>query len=189
MIHILLVDNNDSFTYNILEALRANTLAKVDVLRQNQIELTQVAEYDKIILSPGPGLPSDFPLLYQIIDEFKSNKSILGICLGHQAICSYFGANLVKLPIVCHGQSHEINVNTNSKLYRNLPEDFNVGLYHSWAVDTSEFPQELEITGISDTQIIMSVAHNRYDLHGIQFHPESFISEHGAEILKNFIRS
>jgi len=184
---ILLIDNNDSFTYNILELLRTNGFSKTDVLNSNSLHLEEISEYDKIILSPGPGLPSDFPILYEIINEFKENKSILGICLGHQAICSYFKAGLVKIPVVCHGQAHKMDVLKNTKLYLGLPDTFYVGLYHSWSVNDSYFPSDLEITGISETQTIMSVVHNKYDVHGIQFHPESFISEYGSEILKNFL--
>ena len=184
---ILLIDNNDSFTYNILELLRTNGFSKTDVLNSKSIQLEEISEYDKIIISPGPGLPSSFPILYNIIDKYKAEKSILGICLGHQAICSYFKAELVKMPVVCHGQAHKMDVLKNTKLYLGLPDTFYVGLYHSWAVGETGFPSDLEITGISDTQTIMSVMHNKYDLHGIQFHPESFISEYGAEILKNFL--
>lgn len=185
--NILIIDNNDSFTYNILELLRKNIAAIIDVIKYNEIEISQISDFDKIIISPGPGLPDDFPTLQKIIDEYKSSKSILGICLGHQSICSFFGANLVNLPLVCHGQSHNIQVNTTAKIYQKLPHSFNVGLYHSWAIDKSNFPEDLQITGLSEAKIIMSVAHKKYDIHGIQYHPESFISEYGAEILKNFI--
>lgn len=184
---ILLIDNNDSFTYNILELLRKIGFSKTDVLNSNSIQLEEISEYDKIIISPGPGLPSDFPILYKIIDKYKTEKSILGICLGHQAICSYFNADLIKMPVVCHGQAHKLSVLKNTKLYIGLPDTFNVGLYHSWAVGESGFPSNLDITGMSEMKTIMSVVHKKYDLHGIQFHPESFISEYGAEILKNFL--
>ena len=185
--NILIVDNNDSFTYNILELLRKNIVAKINVVRYDEIEISQISNFNKIIISPGPGLPDDFPTLQKIIDEYKSSKSILGICLGHQAICSFFGAKLVNLPLVCHGQSHRIQVDTTAKIYQKLPHIFNVGLYHSWAIDNNGFPEDLQITGLSEAEVIMSMAHKIYDIHGIQYHPESFISEYGAEILKNFI--
>ena len=185
--NILIVDNNDSFTYNILELLRKNVVAKINVLRYDEIEISQIADFDKIIISPGPGLPADFPVLQKIIDEYKANKSILGICLGHQAICSFFGAKLVNLPMVCHGQSHRIQVDATAKIYQKLPHIFNVGLYHSWAIHKDQHIRGRRYDFIKYTEVIMSMAHKIYDIHGIQYHPESFISEYGAEILKNFI--
>jgi anthranilate synthase component II len=186
---LLIIDNYDSFTYNILELLRSINCRNVSIVKNDQIQLSQIAAFDKIILSPGPGLPSDYPILDAVIQNYKSSKPILGVCLGHQAIAMHFGSTLTNLPDVCHGQSHDIQVDTNAVLYQNIPSTIRVGLYHSWAVDASSLPSELHITSVSDSSIVMSISHSRYDLHGIQFHPESFLTPHGATIMKNFLNS
>ena len=184
---IALIDNEDSFTYNILNILRQMDGITTTVFLSSQLNIFALQAFDKIIISPGPGLPQDFSVLSDIIGAYQKNKSILGICLGHQAICSFYGAQLINLPAVQHGQSQEISIINKSKIFTDIPNKFNVGLYHSWIVDKSNFPDELEITSLSPKKLIMSVSHKKYDAHGVQFHPESYLCEYGREIIQNFI--
>lgn len=184
---ILIIDNNDSFTYNIIGLLKTINKGTIEVRNAHALSLETVRDFDKIIFSPGPGLPSDFPIMHQILETYKSQKSILGICLGHQAIGEYFGAELIHLPIVYHGQKHTIKVDTSNQLYENLANPLQVGLYHSWALQKENFPSDLQITGVSSKGVVMSISHQMYDIHGVQYHPESFISTYGQQIISNFL--
>ncbi|MDH5475894.1 MAG: aminodeoxychorismate/anthranilate synthase component II [Cyclobacteriaceae bacterium] len=186
---VLLIDNNDSFTYNIVGILQKNNEVKFKVIPSDIVELEDIDKFDKIIISPGPGKPSDFPILKRLFDKYKKTKPILGICLGHQAVCEYFGGKLMRLNTVVHGQKHSINIeNKNTYLYANLPDAINVGLYHSWVIDIGSKPDCLKTTGVERGDVLMSVSHKEYDIHGVQFHPESFMTEHGNEIINNFLR-
>ena len=184
---IALIDNEDSFSYNILNILRQMDGITTTVFLSSQLNIFEIQAFDKIIISPGPGLPKDFPVLSDIIGAYQKKKSILGICLGHQAICSFYGAKLQNLPAVQHGQSQKISVINKSKIFTDVPNKFNVGLYHSWIVERNIFPDELEITSLSPKKLIMSVSHKIYDVHGVQFHPESYLCENGRQIIRNFI--
>ena len=184
---IALIDNEDSFTYNILNILRQMDGTTTTVFLSSQLNIFALQGFDKIIISPGPGLPQDFPVLSDIIGAYQKKKSILGICLGHQAICSFYGAKLQNLPAVQHGQSQKISVINKSNIFTDVPNKFNVGLYHSWIVDRNIFPDELEISSVSEKKFIMSVSHKKYDVHGVQFHPESYLCENGRQIIRNFI--
>jgi anthranilate synthase/aminodeoxychorismate synthase-like glutamine amidotransferase len=184
---IALIDNEDSFTYNILNILRQFEEITTTVLLASDLNILEIQNFDKIIISPGPGLPEDFPVLLDILQVYQEKKSILGICLGHQAICSFYGAQLLNLPAVQHGQSQEVKIINKSKIFTGLPNKFQVGLYHSWIVDRNDFPDELQITTISPNKLIMSVSHKKYDMHGVQFHPESYLCEYGQQIIRNFI--
>ena len=184
---ILLLDNNDSFTFNVVELIRSINGFEPIVMKSSRINLEDVKQFDKIIISPGPGLPKDFKIINKIINKFAGEKSILGICLGHQAICEYYGANLVNMSNVVHGQAKEISHNFNSKLFNNIPLKFNVGLYHSWFVNDFNFPDELFITSTSQDGLIMSIEHKKHKIYGVQFHPESFITEHGKQLMMNFL--
>ena len=185
---IILIDNNDSFTYNIVGLLQRRKHIPFDVVRSHEIDLESIASYEKIIISPGHGTPTDFPAIFKILDRYKATHSILGICLGHQAICEYFGASLYRLPIVCHGQQQEIHVvEPGDYMFKGLPSHIQVGLYHSWAVDQTSLPWELQATSISENQVLMSVKHREYDIRGIQFHVESFLTTQGEKILDNFL--
>ena len=184
---ILLLDNNDSFTYNIVDYLRRIKNTDLKVIRTNQAKINELKYFDKIIISPGPGLPNDFPVIFDILDKYHTSKFILGICLGHQAIGNFFAAKLKNIVPVIHGQAHQIKIITQSPIFTNLPKSFKVGLYHSWAIDFDDFPSELEITSLSDNNIIMSIASKKFTVFGVQFHPESYITEYGFEILKNFV--
>lgn len=182
-----LIDNNDSFTYNIVELIRQIPGCSLTVLSSPMTDVSELEKYDKLILSPGPGLPDEFPVLQKILDSFYSTKPILGICLGHEAIAQYFGAELMQLSSVIHGQPKEIHVIEKSILFRNIPAKFTAGLYHSWVIDKRNIPSELEITGLSEEGNIMSFQHSEFNLFGIQFHPESIITEYGKELMENFL--
>ena len=187
MKEVLIIDNYDSFTYNLVHYLE-DLNAKVTVFRNDEFELDEVARFDKILLSPGPGLPSDAGLLKSVIQKYASSKSILGICLGLQAIGEVFGAKLLNVNKVYHGVETEIIVlSSEESLFKNLPNQFHVGRYHSWIVDANDLPTDLEITSIDEKVQIMSLQHKIYDVKGVQFHPESILTPNGKEILANWL--
>jgi anthranilate synthase component 2 len=185
-LRVLIVDNKDSFTYNLKHYLNQFS-DEIDVVRGEKIELDDIVSYDKIVFSPGPGLPSEHPILEKILEIYHNNKSILGICLGQQAIAEFFNANLQNLEIVKHGIISEITHLNNCKLFRNIPENFKIGHYHSWVVSKSDFPEELAITSENEEGLITSLNHRNYDITAVQFHPESILTEHGLELLKNWV--
>jgi len=196
---ILVFDNYDSFTYNLVHLVEKITHQKVEVFRNDQITLEQVKEFDKIILSPGPGIPCEAGLLLPLIKEYASTKSILGVCLGHQAIGEAFGGTLVNLSTVYHGVATKIRLvkeqNSNGKkpgsqndLFENLPGELEVGRYHSWILSDENFPSELEITARDEKDYIMAVQHRKYDVQGVQFHPESVLTPDGETILRNWLK-
>jgi anthranilate synthase component 2 len=195
---ILVFDNYDSFTYNLVHLVNKIVSDKVDVFRNDEIPLEKVAEYDKIILSPGPGIPSEAGLLLPLIKEYADKKSILGVCLGHQAIGEAFGGKLVNLSTVYHGVATPVKIlnretpavkgATQLNLFNGLPEEFAVGRYHSWIVSEEGFPEELEITAIDENGYIMALRHKTYDVQGVQFHPESVLTPDGETILRNWLK-
>lgn len=186
--HILLIDNYDSFTYNLVHYIEAISDYTVDVFRNNEILLEKVNDYEIIILSPGPGLPKDAGILKQVIEMYASSKKILGVCLGMQAIGEVFGGKLKNLDTVYHGISTPIKVlEENSLIFRNLPTELHVGRYHSWVVDKENFPTDLVITSVDENEEPMSLRHKKHSVFGVQFHPESILTEHGKEILTNFL--
>lgn len=190
---ILVFDNYDSFTYNLVHLVDKITGVKADVFRNDQLGLEEVKKYDKIILSPGPGIPSEAGLLIPLIKEYAASKSILGVCLGHQAIGEAFGGKLINLEQVYHGIATTITVNrkdanVQSPLFRGLPERIEVGRYHSWVVSDEAFPDELEITAVDDNGYIMGLQHTSLDVQGVQFHPESVLTPDGETILRNWIK-
>ncbi|MGL4781333.1 MAG: anthranilate synthase component II [Bacteroidales bacterium] len=185
---ILILDNYDSFTYNLFHLVNELGYTDVDVYRNDQISLESVEKYDKIILSPGPGVPSQAGILIPLIEKYAKSKSILGVCLGHQAIGSAFGADLINLQEVYHGISSPIQIIANNDiLFEGLPSDIEVGRYHSWAVDTTNLPEDLIVTAVDQEGIIMGLRHRTYDVHGIQFHPESVLTPQGKVMLSNFL--
>jgi anthranilate synthase component II len=185
---ILVFDNYDSFTYNLVHLVEKISGEKVDVYRNDQIPLEKVAAYDKIILSPGPGVPREAGLLLPLIKEYASSKSILGVCLGHQAIGEAFGGKLVNLSTVYHGISTPVKIHHSpARLFAGLPEEFEVGRYHSWVVSDEDFPEELEITAQDANGFIMALQHKTYDVQGVQFHPESVLTPQGELILRNWL--
>ena len=189
---ILIFDNYDSFTYNLVHMVEKLINGKVDVYRNDKISLGKVNEYDKIILSPGPGLPVDSGLLIPLIKEYASSKSILGVCLGQQAIAESFGGSLVNLKNVYHGVATKISIDKNrtlssNDLFQSLPEEIEVGRYHSWVVNKDDFPKDLEITAEDENGYIMALRHKTYDVQAVQFHPESVLTPEGEMIIKNWL--
>ncbi|MFZ1370151.1 MAG: aminodeoxychorismate/anthranilate synthase component II [Ferruginibacter sp.] len=185
---ILVFDNYDSFTYNLVHLVEKITGEKVDVYRNDQIALADVSAYDKIILSPGPGIPEEAGLLIPLIKEYAATKSILGVCLGHQAIAEAFGGRLVNLSTVFHGVATPIQIKSQkSKILQGLPETIEVGRYHSWIVSDDNFPAELEITARDENGFIMALQHKLYDVQGVQFHPESVLTPDGERIMHNWL--
>src|ERR1700750_3272260 len=178
---ILVFDNYDSFTYNLVHLVEKIMHLKVDVHRNDKIPLDEVAKYDKIILSPGPGIPSEAGLLLPLIAAYAPTKSILGVCLGHQAVAEAFGAKLINLSKVFHGVATDITISKKNHLSQNyvlkgLPAQISVGRYHSWVVSDEQFPADLEITARDESNYIMGLQHRRYDVQGVQFHPESVLT-------------
>lgn len=185
---ILLIDNYDSFTYNLVHLIKSLGF-EADVRRNDEITLAEIEGYDKILLSPGPGIPSEAGLLLDIVKQFGATKSILGVCLGHQAIGEVFGAELINLSEVHHGVASEIHVTKEEMLFRGLGGSFEAGRYHSWAVSPIGFPECLEVTALDDSGEIMALRHRKYDVRGVQFHPESVLTPEGATIMKNWLES
>lgn len=184
---IVIIDNYDSFTFNLVHYLDALD-CEVIVLRNDEFELEELKSFDNIILSPGPGIPSQSGLLIDVIKTYASTKKILGICLGLQAIGEVFGGKLLNLETVFHGVATKITLTVDDEaLYNNLPKSFQAGRYHSWVIDTEDFPKDLEITSIAEKGEIMSIRHKKYNLKGLQFHPESILTPHGKTILSNWI--
>ncbi|MCF6185578.1 MAG: aminodeoxychorismate/anthranilate synthase component II [Bacteroidales bacterium] len=184
---VLLIDNYDSFTFNIAQLLDESNLCNFDIVKNDCIKIDEISEYDKILISPGFGLPKDAGNLMQIIENWHTKKSILGICLGMQAIAEYFGAGLYNLESVYHGIRTKIKIIDKTEiLFDTLPEKFDAGLYHSWAV-YNNIGNELKITAVSENNIIMGITHKKYDIKGIQFHPESYMTEHGKVIIENWL--
>jgi anthranilate synthase component 2 len=184
---ILIFDNYDSFTYNLLHTVQSLGHTEVDVIRNNRITLGEVERYDKIILSPGPGLPEEAGLLLPLIERYAATKSILGVCLGHQAIGQLFGAKLENIPFVFHGVQTPAQIIAEDDLFTGLPAVIEVGRYHSWIVSRENFPAELEITAVDQAGTIMALRHRTLDVHGVQFHPESILTPHGRVIIRNFL--
>jgi anthranilate synthase component 2 len=221
---ILVFDNYDSFTYNLVHLVEKILHQKVDVYRNDQIAMEKVREYDKIILSPGPGIPEEAGMLLPLIKEYASNKSILGVCLGHQAIGEAFGGKLINLSTVFHGVATPIRVmsgqsvvdgqwsmvnqgkdsslpghsadyspltthHSANDLFKDLPEELEVGRYHSWIVSDEGFPEDLHVTARDANNYIMGLRHKNYDVQGVQFHPESVLTPMGEKILRNWLKN
>jgi anthranilate synthase component 2 len=194
-LRILVFDNYDSFTYNLVHLVEKILHQKVDVFRNDEIALEKVKEYDKIILSPGPGIPEEAGLLLPLIKEYAATKSILGVCLGHQAIGQAFGGTLTNLTQVYHGIATPIKIlhsgftsqNTTTNVFGDLPYEIEVGRYHSWVINKENFPDELEITAEDENGYIMALRHKKYDVQGVQFHPESVLTPDGEKIMRNWL--
>ncbi len=187
---VLLLDNYDSFTYNLAQLIEENasTALQLDIVYNDQIDLETVKQYDKIVLSPGAGIPSEAGKMLELIKAYASSKSILGVCLGHQAIAEVFGALLVNLSQVYHGLAYNTELVAEDYLFEGIAKHFEVGLYHSWAVEQESLPDCLEATAFSEQQILMAFRHKTLDIRGIQFHPESIMTPSGAVIISNWLR-
>lgn len=183
---IVVIDNYDSFTYNLVHYLE-DLGATVTVFRNDEFELKEFEVFDKIVLSPGPGIPDEAGLLKEVIKTYAKTKSILGICLGMQAIGEVFGGTLINLEKVYHGVASKITIIENDTIFNNLPNEIEVGRYHSWVISNDNFPQNLIITSVDENKNIMSIKHSVYDVRGVQFHPESILTPNGKKILENWI--
>jgi anthranilate synthase component 2 len=185
---ILVFDNYDSFTYNLVHLVEKILHLKVEVFRNDEIKLEDVKKYDKIILSPGPGVPQEAGLLLPLIEEYASTKSILGVCLGHQAIGCAFGGSLSNLSTVYHGVATPIDINgPASRIFKDMGSTIEVGRYHSWIINRGDFPRDLEITATDENNYIMALQHKTYDIQGVQFHPESVLTPSGEKLMRNWL--
>ncbi len=204
---ILVFDNYDSFTYNLVHLVEKITHGKVDVYRNDELPMEKAKEYDKIILSPGPGIPSEAGMLLPLIKEYAASKSILGVCLGHQAIGEAFGGTLTNLSTVYHGVATKIQLvnressvvsekdnsqltshDSRTSLFAGMPDEIEVGRYHSWVINENNFPDELEITARDANNYIMALQHTKFDIQGVQFHPESVLTPDGETIMRNWLK-
>lgn len=185
---VLIVDNYDSFTYNLSQMTEKIVGKVVTVAKNDEITLKEIEEFDKIILSPGPGIPSEAGILLEVIKRFYQTKPILGVCLGLQAIVESFGGSLINLKEIFHGVAAEAKQISEHQILKNLPEKIEVGRYHSWVANEKNFPEELEITSKDEKGIIMSLKHKIYDLHAVQYHPESILTPFGKVIIENFLK-
>jgi len=181
---LLILDNYDSFTYNLVHLVEKVSNISIDVIRNDKISIEEVNAYSKILLSPGPGLPIDAGIMPELLKHYYKTKSIFGVCLGLQAIGENFGATLINLQTVYHGIATPINIISNHKIFEGCPKTFNVGRYHSWVIKNQNLSQDLIVTAIDDKNNIMAAKHKTYDVSGVQFHPESILSEYGETIKK-----
>ena len=187
MSKLLILDNYDSFTYNLVQLVEQQGGLDFDVVKNDEIDLEGINKYQKILLSPGPGLPKDAGIMPQLITTFAAKKSILGICLGHHAIAEAFGGSLYNFAQPVHGLQRKVSILENDILFKNLPNTIEVGLYHSWAVQKENFPKDLIITALSEKGVIMALQHKSFDVRGVQFHPESIMTAYGREIIWNWL--
>lgn len=187
---LLVLDNYDSFVYNIVHIIRELGFGdNMDVIRNDKITLDEVAKYDKILLSPGPGIPSEAGIMLDLVKRYGPEKSIFGVCLGHQGIGEVYGASLYNMPEVIHGQARKTNLLDADILFDGIPQNFMTGRYHSWAIDPNSDLGNLVITSADDNGNIMSIRHKDYDVRGVQFHPESILTDHGKKMLENWLKS
>ena len=186
--NILVIDNYDSFTFNLVHLLN-ETGNEATVWRNDKFDLAEVDAFDKILLSPGPGIPSEAGLLQQVIKTYSSTKSILGICLGMQAIAEVFGGSIYNLSKPVHGRATTISIlDPEEDLFYNCPAEFKVGRYHSWAVNSQHLPPALKVTAADSAGVIMALSHTDFNVRGVQFHPESILTEHGKLLIENWLK-
>ena len=186
---ILVLDNYDSFTYNLVQYIERVLKHPVDVYRNDQISVEEIDRYDKILISPGPGIPEESGISLELIRRYGSTKSILGVCLGHQAIAEAYGGSIVNLSTVYHGVVGQMKqVITGDYLLDGVPVEFDAGRYHSWVVEPETLPRELEVTVENDQGYIMAIRHREFDVRGVQFHPESVLTEYGGRMILNWIQ-
>jgi anthranilate synthase component II len=184
----LLIDNYDSFTHNIVNLIQQCGVNDINIVKNDEIDFEEVEKFDHIIISPGPKVPSESGQIIALIQRFASTKKILGICLGHQAIAEAFGGSLYQLPHPQHGAQQALQIISGSNLYNGIASDTFVGLYHSWAVDAQSLPIDFMITAVNNDGVIMSIQHHQYDLQGVQFHPESYITKDGKRMMENWLK-
>jgi len=188
-VKLLVLDNYDSFTYNLVHLIEKVSEIDFDVIRNDKISIDAVKAYDKILLSPGPGLPKDAGIMPKLIKQYGSSKSIFGVCLGLQAIGESYGGSLKNLETVFHGIATPINIILEDIIFNGCPKNFSVGRYHSWIINNQNLPNQLKITALDTNGNIMALKHQSHDVKGVQFHPESILSEYGELIIKNWLQS
>lgn len=187
---ILVIDNYDSFTYNLVQYIERVVNRRVDVRRNDRIGLQEVAGYDKVLISPGPGIPAEAGITLELIRTYAKSRSILGVCLGHQAIGEAFGGTIRNLDRVYHGVTGRMKqIVAGDYLFEGVPQEFDAGRYHSWVVEPETLPGELEITVENDEGLIMALRHRHYDVRGVQFHPESVLTEFGGRMILNWLNN
>lgn len=186
---IAVINNYDSFVHNIIHYLESFDGVEVSVFLNDKFYLEQLQSFDKIVLSPGPGIPEEAGLLLDVIDFYKDKKSILGVCLGHQAIAEYFGCSLVNLNQPLHGIATKLHIIEDDFLWNDLQNDIFVGHYHSWSVSKNNLSTEIIVTAIDELENIMALKHKKYDIRGVQFHPESVLTPQGKIIIENWLKS
>lgn len=186
---ILILDNYDSFTYNLVHLLLQFPEVDLDVVRNDKIGLEEIKKYDKILLSPGPGLPSEAGIMLDLIRTYAETKPILGVCLGHQGIAEVFGGELINLDKVMHGVATKaVITDPKERLFQGLPPTFKVGRYHSWSVDKNKLPKNFTVTAVDEENNVMAISHNSLDVKGVQFHPESILTEYGYQMIENWLK-
>lgn len=183
---VLVIDNYDSFTYNLVQLVREISDAEISVFRNDAISLDAVEEYDRIIFSPGPGIPREAGILCELIDRYKKSKPMLGVCLGMQAIGEVFGAKLINMKQPQHGVSSQIT-HGSSGLLKTVPQKFEAARYHSWILEKNSIPPEFTVTAVDDEEAVMAIEHTELPIYGVQFHPESILTEYGKNIMSNFL--
>lgn len=189
MMKILVLDNYDSFTYNLVQYIERVVKEPIDVRRNDQISLEEISSYDKILISPGPGIPVEAGITLELIRKYGATKSILGVCLGHQAIAEAYGGSITNLSTVYHGVMGQMKqTKAGDYLFEGVPAEFDAGRYHSWIVEPDSFPSQLEVTVENDEGYIMALRHKEYDVRGVQFHPESVLTEYGGRMILNWVR-
>jgi anthranilate synthase component II len=184
---LLVIDNYDSFVYNLVHMIYNIGVDDITIVKNDKLQLDDVKLFDKILLSPGPGVPKDAGLMPKVIQQFDATKSILGVCLGHQAIAEAYGCKLKNLNEPLHGIASKINFLEEDYLFENTPSNFHIGHYHSWVVDENSINSQIKILAKDENENIMSIAHEHYDVRGVQFHPESVLTENGKQIISNWI--
>lgn len=186
---ILVLDNYDSFVYNLVHYIKQLGFEDVDVFRNDKIKIEDVAKYDKILLSPGPGIPEEAGIMIDLIKAYAESKSIMGVCLGHQAIAEAFGCELENMSEVLHGVGTPMKVIAEDVIYSDLPKEFEVGRYHSWQVKENSLGEAFNLTATDDSGNVMSIRHKNLDVVGVQYHPESVLTEHGLKIVENWLKN
>ena len=186
---ILVLDNYDSFVYNLVHYIKQLGYEDVDVYRNDKISLEEIAQYDKIVLSPGPGIPEEAGIMIELIKHYADSKSILGVCLGHQAIAEAFGSELENMDEVLHGVGNTITVIEDDIIYKGIPNEFEVGRYHSWQVKKDTLGDTFKLTSVDENGNVMSMRHKTLDIVGVQYHPESVLTEHGLTIVENWLKN
>jgi len=188
-IELLIIDNQDSFTWNLVQLVEETKMANVSVVSNTILKTEELEKYDGIIISPGPGLPQEHVALYKVLRDYASTKPILGVCLGMQLIAEVFGGKLLQKQKIVHGEQQEIYCKENKKgIFKGIKNTIKVGLYHSWIVEKKTLPKELEILAETKDEILMAIKHHSFPVYGVQFHPESILTQDGEKMIRNWIK-